>query len=415
MSGPSPALNKREVDSQKPWEGKAVLVGVTGGIAAYKAAELIRALRRRGAIPQVVMTRHAEHFITPLTLSELAGRPVLRDLFLDLSPCSVPHIELARSTDLALIVPATANIIAKLAWGLADDALSTIMLAVRAPVLLAPAMNPSMYRHPAVQQNLLRLRSRGMTVVEPEEGEVLCGEEGQGRLASLERILAEAEVLLKRARDLNGRRILVTAGPTREWLDAVRFLSNASSGRMGYAVAEAARDRGATVVLVSGPTSLPPPEGVECVRVETAEEMLRAVLARFSEVEVVIKAAAVADYRPAAPMSGKMKKGKEPLALPLEPTPDILRALEERKSRQILVGFSAEVGDPVPEAWRKLKAKGLDLVVANDVSRPGIGFEAEENAVIILGADGTKEEVAPAPKRVVAERILNHVVRLLNR
>ncbi|MDI3280144.1 MAG: bifunctional phosphopantothenoylcysteine decarboxylase/phosphopantothenate--cysteine ligase CoaBC, partial [Bacillota bacterium] len=250
---------------------------------------------------------------------------------------------------------------------------------------------------------------------EPEEGEVLCGEEGRGRLASLEHILAEAELLLRRARDLAGRRVLVTAGPTREWLDAVRFLSNASSGRMGYALAEAARDRGAAVVLVSGPTSLPLPEGVECVRVETAAEMLQAVLARFPEVEVVIKAAAVADYRPATPAGGKMKKGAEPLELKLEPTPDILRTLGERKSGQILVGFSAEVGDPVPEAWRKLKAKGLDLVVANDISRPGIGFEAEENAVTILGADGTREEVPPAPKRVVADRILNHVVRLLNR
>src|SRR5574341_1319654 len=347
--------------------GKRILLGVSGSIAAYKAVEVLRELTRRRAEVRVAMTAAAERFVAPLTFATLSGQPVLTDLYTLDYGREIAHVAAPGRAHLLLVAPATANLIARFAHGQADDFLSNIYLAATCPVLLAPAMDADMYRHPAVQENLDALRRRGVRILGPATGELASGLVGPGRLSEPAEIVAAAEGLLLARQDLAGQVVLVTAGPTQEPLDPVRYLSNHSSGRMGFAVAEAARDRGARVILVAGPTELAPPAGVEGVRVRTAEEMREAVLVRAGEATVVIKAAAVADYRPAHARDTKVKKQDAPLRLDLEPTPDILGELGKRKKGQILVGFAAETDDVVANARDKLAKKNLDLLVANNV------------------------------------------------
>jgi len=390
--------------------GRTVVLGVSGGIAAYKSAEIVRLLTAQGATVRVVMTRGAREFITPLTLQTLSGNPVSTELFDLTQESQIGHIQLADSADVVLVAPATANAIAKLAHGIADDLLSTVLLATRAPMLLAPAMNVHMYENAAVQENLQTVARRGARLIPPAVGSLACGYEGQGRLPDPERIVLEVGRALA-APDLDGERVLVTAGPNREPLDPVRFLSNRSSGRMGYALAAAAWRRGADVTLVSGPTALADPHGVTTVRVSTADEMHRAVRREFKETSVLLMAAAVADYRPKSVARQKIKKGAGRHTIELERTVDILADLPASRGRRIVVGFAAETEDVLRNAERKLTAKKLDLIVANDVSRPDAGFEVATNAVTLIDADG-RDEIDLAGKDEIADRILDRVVRL---
>ena len=389
--------------------GPAIVLGVTGGIAAYKAAEIVRALRRAGCAVTVVMTEHAREFITPLTLQVLSGRPVVTGPF-DLSRgTDIEHIALVRDSALLVVAPATADILAKFAWGVADDFLSTFYTAYTGPVLVAPAMNARMWAHPTVEANLATLRGRGVGVVDPEAGELACGEEGMGRLADPERIAAEALRLARRSRSLAGQTLLVTAGPTREPLDPVRFLTNRSSGRMGYALAAAARRRGARVLLVSGPVSLGTPWGVERTDVETAAEMAAAVARLFPDCTACIMTAAVADYRAAAVSPTKLRRGDGPESVALVPTEDILAALASHPGRagRLVAGFAAETGDPEDAARAKLARKGLDFIFGNDVSRPGEGFDVETNALVGLSRAGGRRVFPRAAKGELAAAILD--------
>jgi phosphopantothenoylcysteine decarboxylase/phosphopantothenate--cysteine ligase len=410
--------------------GRRIFLGVSGGIAAYKAVELLRLLTRRAeeggagaAEVRVVMTPAATEFVRPLTFQTLSGFPVGTTLWDLTAESEIGHITLAQRTDLVVVAPATADLIGRYAAGLADDLLTTVLLATTAPVLLAPAMNPQMYAHPAVQANLAMLRARGVGIVEPTEGELACKSYGPGRLAEPPTIL---EAILERLAptDLAGVRLLVTTGPTREPLDPVRYLSNRSSGRMGVAIARAARRRGASVTLVAGPLEVPPPGGVEVVLVETAAEMAAAVLERAETATAVIMAAAVADYRPEVVVPRKVKKGPEGerWTLALTPTVDILAELGRRRREAraagrgpgpVLVGFAAETDDLVAHAREKLVGKGIDLVVANDVTAPGSGFGVETNAVVLVGPDGVVESRAVAPKAEVADAILDRVASLV--
>ncbi|HXK10460.1 MAG TPA: bifunctional phosphopantothenoylcysteine decarboxylase/phosphopantothenate--cysteine ligase CoaBC [Vicinamibacteria bacterium] len=389
-----------------------VVLGVTGCIGAYKACEVLRELQRREVDVHVVMTAAATRFVSPMTFEALSRHPVFHDQFALGVNGEIRHVSLADEADLLLVAPATANIIGKLARGIADDALSTLSLATRAPVVVAPAMNVHMFGHPAVLENLEILRGRGVRVVEPGSGYLACGWLGKGRLAEVGEIVDAAMAALARRHDLEGETVLVTAGPTVEDIDPVRYVSNRSSGRMGYSLAEAARDRGAKVVLVSGPTSLPAPWGVDVVPVRSADEMQRAVGERVGPATVVVAAAAVADYRPAAKRGSKLKKSGRRLTLELVRTPDILKQLGKARSRRLLVGFAAETEDLLRHAAKKLAAKNLDLVVANDVTVPGAGFESLTNAVWLLRRDGSRSEVPLVAKRQVAERILDEVVAL---
>ncbi|WP_258359400.1 bifunctional phosphopantothenoylcysteine decarboxylase/phosphopantothenate--cysteine ligase CoaBC [Moorella sulfitireducens (nom. illeg.)] len=392
-------------------EGKTVLLGVCGGIAAYKAAELCRLLVQEGATVQVIMTAGAREFISPLTFSVLTGQPALTEIFKPGGEDPLTHIDLADRADLFLVAPATANILAKLAAGLADDLLTTTALAVTCPTLVAPAMNVNMYAKAAVQENLATLERRGWGIVEPEEGFLACGTTGKGRLAGLERIVAACRRALAPG-DYRDVAVLVTAGGTREPLDPVRYIGNYSSGKMGYALARAAWERGARVTLVTA-SPLPPPPEVEVIRVQTAAEMLAAVEGRFEGSDIVLKAAAVADFRPVAQAANKIKKdAKQGLNLELEPTVDILAYLGRRKKRQILVGFAAETQDLLANARQKLQNKHLDLMVANDVTRPGAGFGSDTNIVTLLYPDGSKEELPRLSKPEVAHRILDAVKNL---
>jgi phosphopantothenoylcysteine decarboxylase/phosphopantothenate--cysteine ligase len=386
-----------------------VVLGVTGCIGAYKACEVLRELQRRDVDVRVVMTAAATRFVTPMTFEALSRHPVFHDQWALGVNSEIPHISLADEADLLLVAPATANILGKFARGIADDPLSTLYLATRAPVLVAPAMNVNMLEHPAVQENLATLRARGVGVVEPGSGYLACGWLGKGRLAEVGEIVDAAMAALARRRDLEGETVLVTAGPTVEDVDPVRFVSNRSSGKMGYRLAEAARDRGARVILVSGPTSLAVPHGVEVVAVRSAEEMQRAVADRVGPATVVIAAAAVSDYRPAAASPSKIKKTDGAVTLELVRTPDILKGLGEAKGGRVLVGFAAETEDLVANARKKLEAKSLDLVVANDVTAAGAGFGGDTNAVILLRRDGGRVDVPRASKREVAERVLDEV------
>ncbi len=396
-------------------ESKRILLGVTGSIAAYKAVELLRLLTKSGAEVQVVMTEAATKFVTPLTFETLSRQEVLLDMWSLAYSHRIGHIEATRRADLLVVAPATAQTIARLALGIADDFLSCIYLASRCPVVVAPAMDCDMYDHPALQENLKRLQDRGVRLVEPDLGPLASGLVGRGRLAELSDILAAIEGILLSVQDLAGQIVLVTAGPTREPLDPVRYLSNRSSGKMGYAVAEAAAARGAHVLLVSGPTALPVPPGVDVIHVETAQEMYEAVLAKLALARVVIKAAAVADYRPRQTAERKLKKEQAAREIALEPTPDILAEVGRQKGNRILVGFAAETDDLIVNARKKLQQKNLDLMIANDVSQAEAGFDTDTNLVKILDPQGGIEEVPLLPKRQVADRILDRVVTLLKR
>src|SRR5271157_1126832 len=392
-----------------------IALGVSGGIAAYKAAEIVRLLQDRGIRVQVVMTRAAQEFVRPLTFAALSGEKVITDMFgSDDSQANVEsaieHIAIAQSIDALLVAPATADVLARFAQGIANDFLSTLYLATTAPVVVAPAMNVNMWNHAATQANLEILRKRGVRIVEPGEGYLACGMTGAGRLAENEAIVAAVMEALGAAQDLAGETVLVTAGPTREKIDPVRYLTNRSSGRMGYALAEAALRRGARVFLVSGPTSLTPPGAAEVTRVESTEEMRDAVLKLLPQANVVIKTAAVADYRPKVAAEQKLKR-KGATTLELEATPDILQELSRKKSSQIVVGFAAETENVLENARQKLVAKSLDAIVVNDVSREGVGFDSDRNAVTII----TRDEVVEIPETTkweVAQRVLDQVVRL---
>lgn len=393
-----------------------IALGITGGIAAYKAAEIVRLLQDRGIRVQVVMTRAAQEFITPLTFAALSGEKVITSMFASGNEhaanidSAIEHIAVAQSIDALLVVPATADALAHFAQGIAKDFLTTLYLATTAPVVVAPAMNVNMWNHPATQANLEILRKRGVRVVEPGSGYLACGMTGPGRLADNDAIVSALLQVLGSARDMENETVLITAGPTREKIDPVRYLTNRSSGRMGYALAEAALRRGARVLLVSGPTALAAPASAELTRVESTEQMREAVLNLLPQASIVIKTAAVSDYRPRSTARQKMKR-KGPMALELEPTPDILKDISLKKGTQILVGFAAETENVLENARQKLVSKNLDAIVVNDVSREGIGFDSERNAVTII----TREEVVDVPETTkweVAQRVLDQVVRL---
>jgi len=393
-----------------------VALGVTGGIAAYKAAEIVRLLQDRGIRVQVVMTRAAQEFVRPLTFAALSGEKVITGMF---SPgeehepnidSAIEHIAVAQAIDALVVAPATADVLAHFAQGIASDFLTTLYLATTAPVVVAPAMNVNMWNHPATQANLETLRQRGVKIVEPGSGYLACGMTGAGRLAENETIVAAVLEALGASQDLSGETVLITAGPTREKIDPVRYLTNRSSGRMGYALAEAALRRGARVQLVSGPTALTPPGAAELTRVESAEQMQNAVLELLPHATIVIKTAAVSDYRPKVTAGQKIKR-KGPMTLELESTPDILKEISLRKQSQIVVGFAAETENVLENARQKLAAKHLDAIVVNDVSHEGVGFDSDRNAATIL----THDEVVEVPetsKWEVAQRVLDQIVRL---
>ena len=384
--------------------GKKIILGITGGIAAYKAIELARLFIKSGASVWPVMTKASANFITPLTLQTITGNPVALDMFDLTEESRISHIELAEKADIVVVAPATANIIGKAASGIADDLLTTVIMATRAPVLFAPAMNSNMYENKIVQTNIERLKKIGCSFIGPEEGELACGYEGRGRLAPIEDIVDAAEECLA-PKDLKGEKVLVTAGPTREAIDPVRFISNPSSGRMGYAIARAAKRRGAEVVLVSGPSHLNPPRGVTFIKTTTAEEIAEATMRHYPQSTVVIMAAAVSDYRPRISHRKKVKKEEARINIELERTQDILKELGSRKRGQFLVGFALETENMLANAKKKLKEKRLDMIVAND---PG-GFDGEITQVTIIESEDTVEQLPPFPKNEVAERILDKV------
>jgi phosphopantothenoylcysteine decarboxylase/phosphopantothenate--cysteine ligase len=396
-----------------------VALGVGGGIAAYKAAELVRALMERGCTVQVVMTSAAEEFVRPLTFAALTGRKVITNLFgsgsaEDTLSSSIEHIRVAQENQILVIAPATADLMAKLAHGLADDFLTTTYLAFTGPVVLAPAMNTNMWNHPATQENLRLLRQRGHLIVEPGDGFLACGMVGPGRLAEPE-MIANAVVgaaKSERNHDLDGETLLITAGPTQEPLDPVRYLTNRSSGKMGYALAEAALLRGARVILISGPVTLAPPRRAEVFNVRTALEMRKAVMDHLEESTMIIKAAAVADYYRADAPAQKEKKTAARLSLQLDPTPDILAECGRKKGDRLLVGFAAETQNLVEEARRKLESKNCDMVVANLVSQSGVGFESDENEVVLVMRTGDAIPVPRAAKSAIAHRIFDEMIKL---
>jgi phosphopantothenoylcysteine decarboxylase / phosphopantothenate---cysteine ligase len=395
-----------------------VAIGVSGGIAAYKAAELVRLLQERGLEVQVVMTAAAREFVSPLTFAALSGRKVITEVFGEATgeanlESAIEHIAVAQSIDALVIAPATADVLAKIAHGLADDFLTTLVLATQVPVVVAPAMNVNMWENAATRENLEVLRRRGVKIVEPEEGYLACGMVGAGRLASLESIVAAVSAALGLGGDFKGETVLVTAGPTEEPIDEVRYISNRSSGKMGYAVAEAARRRGADVILVSGPTHLEPPAGVTLRKVRTAQEMADAVFDHLAEATMVIMSAAVADFRTSRVEPGKIKRNAGPRTLELEPTEDILgEAARRRRPGQLVVGFAAETGHLLENARSKVISKNLDLLVANDVTQQGAGFDVDTNIVTLVFPDGQALPLDRMSKLEVAGRILDHVAAL---
>jgi phosphopantothenoylcysteine decarboxylase/phosphopantothenate--cysteine ligase len=396
-----------------------VALGVTGGIAAYKAAEIVRLLQDRGVRVQVIMTRAAQEFVRPLTFAALSGEKVITGMFSSGEEhaanidSAIEHIAVAQSIDALLVAPATADVLAQFAQGIASDFLTTLYLATTVPVVVAPAMNVNMWNHPATQANLEVLRQRGVKIVEPGAGYLACGMTGSGRLAENEVIVSAVLEALGASQDLAGETVLITAGPTREKIDPARYLTNRSSGRMGYAIAEAALRRGARVLLVSGPTALTPPGAAELTRVESAEQMREAVLNLLPQATIVIKTAAVSDYRAKSASLQKIKR-KGPITLDLEPTVDILQEISVRRQSQIVVGFAAETENVLENARQKLAAKHLDAIVVNDVSREGVGFDSDRNQVTII----THDEIVEVPQTTkweVAQRVLDQVVRLLQR
>jgi phosphopantothenoylcysteine decarboxylase/phosphopantothenate--cysteine ligase len=392
-------------------KGRKIVLGVTGGIAAYKAAELVRELVKAQAEVHVVMTRNAQSFIAPLTFQTLSGNPVTTEFFNLIAESEIGHIALADRAEVLVIAPATANIIGKIAAGIADDMLTTIVMATKAPVLLAPAMNVHMWENPICQENIQRLRSRGYHFIDPEAGELACGYEGKGRLAEIPVIVEEIRALLS-PKDFSGENILVTAGPTEESIDPVRFLSNHSSGKMGFALARAARRRGAEVTLISGPTALPVPPQIKYIAVRSAAQMREAVLNHLESASILIMAAAVSDYRPKQRAPEKIKKSKLETVLELELNPDILAEAGKKKNSRIMVGFAAETENLLQNTREKLEKKNLDLIVANDVTLPGAGFKADTNIVKIMDRSGKVEELPLMTKEDLADRILDRIALL---
>jgi phosphopantothenoylcysteine decarboxylase/phosphopantothenate--cysteine ligase len=393
-------------------KGKKIVLGITGGIAAYKAAELTRELVKRGSFVRIIMTKNATEFITPLTLQTLSGHPVFIDMFVPTREFEMAHISLAEYADIIVIAPATANIIGKIASGLADDLLSTTVLATKSPVLICPAMNTNMYENVSVKENISKLSGRGYLFIEPAYGEMACRAEGYGRLPEIADIIEEVESILT-DKDLKGENVLVTAGPTREPFDPVRFITNYSSGKMGYALAIAGKRRGANVTLISGPSSLPIPRGIEFISVSSAVEMRNAVMENMEAASVIIKAAAVADYRPHARRDNKIKKGEGDLTVRLERNPDIIAEVGKKKGNRILVGFAVETENLMENARTKMVEKNMDIIVANDVTKEGAGFGYDTNSIKILCADGNIEEVPLMNKTEVAHRIMDRVKALL--
>jgi phosphopantothenoylcysteine decarboxylase/phosphopantothenate--cysteine ligase len=394
-----------------PLKDKTIVVGISGGIAAYKSAEIVRMLATRGAKVRVMMTRNACEFITPLTLQTLSANPVATDTFSLTQESEIGHIRMADTADAIVIAPATADVIAKAAVGIADDLLTTVLLAARCPLAFAPAMNVHMYEHPTVIENLARLKSRGVTIIEPAEGALACGYEGRGRLADPAVIVDEIARML-RAHDLAGERILITAGPTQEAIDPVRFVSNRSSGKMGFAIASAAWRRGAEARLIAGPSALASPHGIERIDIRSAAEMLDALRLNFAWCSVLVMAAAVADFRPVRPAARKVKKNERGVRLEMEPIGDELPRLAAKKGGRLMLGFAAETEDLEDNAREKLKRKKLDLIVANDVTQEGAGFGVDTNIVTLIGADGRSQSYPRLPKDEVADLILDRVVAL---
>jgi phosphopantothenoylcysteine decarboxylase / phosphopantothenate---cysteine ligase len=392
-------------------EKPMLVLGVTGGIACYKAVELVRLLVKDGFLVQVIMTRGAMEFVTPLTFQTLSGMPVATETFNLTQESEIGHINLADSADLFVIAPATANVIGKIAAGIADDLLTTVLMATQAPVLVAPAMNIHMYGNPIFQENVRKLRRVGYHFMEPGEGYLACGYEGKGRLPEPEKIVEEIRRLLKK-KDLVGEKLLITAGPNREPLDPVRYLSNRSSGKMGYALARAGLRRGAEVLLISGPTELEPPAGARLIPVTTAAEMRGAILEELPACTAVIMAAAVSDYRPVDFANKKMKRDKGPIELRLEPNPDILKEIGARKNGKMLVGFAAETEELLANAEKKLREKNLDMIVANNISEAGAGFDVDTNVATILDRNGAVRSLPLMSKDELAEQIFDHLLAL---
>ncbi len=397
-------------------KGREIILGVTGGIAAYKAVELLREMVKRGANVHVVMTENAMRFVTPLTFQTLSGHPVLYEMFRLLEGSRIGHIAMSDRAELMVIAPATANILGKIANGIADDLLTTMVMAMDVPVLFAPSMNVKMWQSPVVQNNVAKLKSYGYHFVEPAEGDLACGSTGKGRLAEIPEIVEKIEDLFT-PKDFKGRKVLVTAGPTLEPIDPVRYITNPSSGKMGFSLAKMARRRGADVLLITGPTDLTlPRHDIPVIRVTTAREMYEAVMDNFEAYEVIIKAAAVADFRPKDLCPSKIKKGDfETLMLELERNPDILAELGQRKGERILVGFAAETDQLLENALEKLHKKNLDLIVANDVTQPGAGFRYDTNQVKIIDRSGRIRSLPLMSKDLIADIILNEVLRILKR
>jgi phosphopantothenoylcysteine decarboxylase/phosphopantothenate--cysteine ligase len=394
--------------------GKKIILGITGSIAAYKAAELTRELVRRGADVKVVMTKNAAEFITPLTLQILSGNPVYLNMFSPIKDHDIAHISLASYADMMVIAPATANVIGKIASGLADDLLTTTVMTTKAPVLVCPAMNTNMYENIIVRENITSLTSRGYLFMDPGYGVLACSTEGQGRLPEISEIVEEVESILT-IKDLDGEQILVTAGPTREPFDPVRYITNYSSGKMGYAAAIAGKRRGAKIILISGPSYLPVPRGITFVSVSSAVEMRDAVMAYLEASTIIIKAAAVADYRPATRLGSKMKKKDGPLALSLERNPDIITEIGQKKGNRVLVGFAVETENLIENARAKLVDKNMDLIVANDVTQEGAGFGSDTNIIKILGREGEHQELPMMDKLTAADRILDRIKEIIIR
>lgn len=406
-------MNAQRLASNKMLENKKVILGVTGGIAAYKAVEAASRLRKAGAEVHVIMTKEAQEFVTELTFREITGQPVTTSMWSKVTHFKVEHIALAKMADLVLIAPATANILAKSAAGIADDMLTTTLLATKAPVFFAPAMNSNMYENPVTRQNIARLCERGWHMIAPATGHLACGVDGIGRLPEPAVLVAELERFAAAAQTLRGKKVLVTAAGTIEPIDPVRYIGNRSSGKMGYAIAAEAQQRGAEVVLVSGPSALPEPSGMKVIHIESAAQMRESVLQEFPDADIVIKAAAVADYRAREIAANKIKKNEETLTLVLEKNPDILKELGSLKRKgQILVGFAAETQNLLEFARQKLEKKNLDFIVANDVTKPNAGFNTETNLVKLLSRDGGIEEFPLMSKRELAGIILDRVEAL---
>lgn len=397
-------------------QGKKIVLGVTGGIAVYKAVDLVSRLRKAGCEVRVVMTEHAQQFVTPLTFKEISGNAVATSMWNANQEFNVEHIALANWADAFLVAPATANILAKMACGIADDLLSTTLLAAQASIVVCPAMNTGMYQNPATQENIAKLQERGVTVMPPAVGHLACGTSGPGRLPEPQQIVEFMSAFFAgREGDLRGLRVLVTAAGTREPIDPVRYVGNRSSGKMGYAVAQMAAERGADVLLISGPSALAAPPNVRVVNVETTNEMLEACLAAYGDVDIVIKAAAVADYRPRDVADQKIKKKTDDaLTVVMDKNPDILKTLGAKKEQQVLVGFAAETQNLLANAREKVVKKNLDMIVANDVTAAGAGFNSDTNIVKFLFANGDVRELEQMPKVDVANRILDEAIRIRN-